>query len=94
MSSYEKDPGSGQECSVPVATAESEGSSSGDWDDWEEDDLGDTVVCLYSSEVATSVEDALRIDTETHGFDFKSYRHKVCWDSSVAIVRILNCIYM
>lgn len=86
MSSDQRDTLS-QDCSLPVATEESDGSSSGDWNDWEEDDLEDDehVACLYSSEEAPSVEEALRIDAEKHGFDFKSYRHKVCCDSPVVI---------
>ena len=47
------------------------------WEDWEEQNEEQSCVCLFSNDICESVEDALRIDASSNGFDLKEFREKV-----------------
>lgn len=47
------------------------------WEDWEEQNDELSCTCLFSSDICESVEDALRIDSSSNGFDLKKFREKV-----------------
>ena len=47
------------------------------WEDWEENDEEQPCICLFSNDVCESVDDALRIDASSNGFDLREFREKV-----------------
>lgn len=48
-----------------------------EWEDWEESNEEQPCTCLFSNDVCESVDDALRIDASSNGFDLKDFREKV-----------------